>query len=173
MKKTLLLVDGRNFSAAARGLSIPVDFDRLRAYAATLTDGPLIASYYTTRVDRDVRIVPFLRRVAACGFEVIERVLPSRSEHPDDRVRGSCDVDIASQAAFLIGRNELGVLILASGDADFAPLLRLARANGVKTIVLSTMKTRPRVVSSAIVAAADSFIDLDDVRDHVVANKAA
>ena len=57
--------------------------------------------------------------------------------------------------------DHLDVLVLASGDGDFVPILELAQARGLRVEVLAFRET----ASQALVDLADRFVHLPDAED--------
>ena len=56
-------------------------------------------------------------------------------------------------------------IILFSGDGDFIPMLASVQRKGVRVSVVSTTKSQPSMASDDLRRQADTFIELDDLRD--------
>ena len=164
----VLAVDGRNFNAATRRVGMQPDYERIKRWAGQRKgpDAAVNARYYTTVVpgsNTGAALQPLLARLAHLGYVVTTRSLRPEGDHAG-RIKGSCDVELTVDAmhALADGADEL---VLASGDADFAPLLQYCRAHGVRTAVLSTLVGEPAIASGKLLEYADEFIELDSVRD--------
>lgn len=80
--------------------------------------------------------------------------------------KGDWDVGIATDILRL--EPKIDVAVLASGDGDFIPLVEFAKEKGLRVEVLSFRES----TSSALIAAADSFIDLsNDPKRFLIADR--
>lgn len=110
-----LFVDGPNVLRE----EFNVDLDEVRAVAAA--EGRLVAS----RVYLDEHATPGLVQAAeARGFEVVV-------------TSGDVDVKLAVDATSFAVDDRLDVLVVASRDTDFKPVVELAGRRGCRTLVIA------------------------------------
>jgi uncharacterized LabA/DUF88 family protein len=55
--------------------------------------------------------------------------------------------------------------VLFSGDGDFRPLVEALQRAGVRVSVVSTIRSQPPMVADDLRRQADSFIELDELRE--------
>ncbi|MDF3025321.1 MAG: hypothetical protein K0R10_2682, partial [Alphaproteobacteria bacterium] len=58
-------------------------------------------------------------------------------------------------------------IVLFSGDGDFRRLLESVQRKGVRTTVVSTIRTSPPMVADELRRQADHFVDLVDLMAHI------
>jgi len=58
-------------------------------------------------------------------------------------------------------------IVLFSGDGDLSPVVQSMKRKGIRFTVVSTLKTNSPTVSDNLRRAADSFMDLDDMRESI------
>lgn len=130
-----LFVDGPNVLRE----EFSVDLDDIRAVASDR--GRLVVS----RLYLDERAPGSLIQAAeARGFEVVV-------------TSGDVDVRMAVEATECIVEESIDLLVVASRDMDFKPVVELARARGVETLALSPGEHGS---SDALPNAADEAIEL-------------
>lgn len=102
----------------------------------------------------------FFEALRLSGIEVKQKDL---QVFPGGIKKGNWDVGIAVDILRYMDR--VDVVILASGDGDFTPLLEYLKNQGVKTEVMSFGRT----TSKRLIEEADGFIDLDkDPRKYLI-----
>ncbi len=159
-----LFVDTQNLYYAARdGAGYGgqgVNYETL----LTLAAGPRClqqATAYVVERPGEATAYGFVTKLSALGYRVRRRTL--RLRHVDDTGRpvldGDWDMGIA--ADMVRAWDHLDVLVLASGDGDFVPMLDLAQARGLRVEVLAFRE----VASQALIDLADRFVHLPDVAD--------
>jgi len=165
-----LFVDTQNLYYAARdGFDRFVDYERLLALA---TRGRALhaATAYVVEREGETSAYGFVTRLSALGYRVRRRKV--RVHRADDQGRtvleGDWDMGIA--ADLVRAWDHLDVLVLASGDGDFGPMLELAQERGKRVEVLAFRAS----VHQGLIDLADRFIDLGEVRGmFVVPNRGA
>ncbi|MFX5634512.1 NYN domain-containing protein, partial [Acinetobacter baumannii] len=64
------------------------------------------------------------------------------------RVKGNMDIELAIDMMEMADR--VDHVLLFSGDGDFKPLLEAMQRKGVRTTVLSTIRTNPPMISDEL-----------------------
>ena len=164
-ERTAIFIDGRNTFSAARALSLHIDFAALRSEIMKICKLVRI-NYYVflqpnNEFDRTRSVYDWLEYN---GFTVIQKEYRDyRDSLGQTRIRGSFSVDITLDILDLADR--IDHVVLFSGDGDLCPLVQSIKRKGIRTTVVSTLKTNTPSVSDNLRRAADHFIDLDDMRD--------
>jgi uncharacterized protein (TIGR00288 family) len=110
-----LFVDGPNVLRE----EFDVDLDEVRTVAESY------GALATTRLYLDERASPGLIQAGeARGFEVVT-------------TSGDVDVRLAVDATEAVASDRIDVLVVASRDTDFKPVLEVAARNGVRTVALA------------------------------------
>ena len=166
-EKIGLFIDGANLYATAKSLNFDIDYKRMlglfRKRARLVR-----AIYYTALIDdADYSpIRPLMDWLDYNGFMV--RTKPAR-EFIDSmgrrKIKGSMDVELAVEAMQLA--ETLDHIVLFSGDGDFRSLVEALQKRGRRVSVVSTLATRPPMVSDELRRQADQFIDLADLRSEL------
>ncbi len=160
-----LFIDGANFYAAAKALSLDIDYRKL--LEEFRKRGVLIrAYYYTTLVEHEdySPLRPLVDWLDYNGYQLVTK--PAR-EYTDSqgrkRWRGDMDVEIAVDMMEMAASADH--LVLFSGDGDFLHLVEALQRKGVRVTVVSTVKSQPPMVSDDLRRQADSFVDLADLNE--------
>lgn len=64
-----------------------------------------------------------------------------RGKHGDNDAQNAADIELMVDMLALVGRGTVDVVVLASGDEDFLPAIRQARALGATVIVVSLLRS--------------------------------
>jgi uncharacterized LabA/DUF88 family protein len=80
-------------------------------------------------------------------------------------VKGNMDIELAIDVMQL--SDNLDHIVLFSGDGDFRSLVAAVQAKGRKVTVISTLTTRPPMISDDLRRQTDIFIDLADMKDDI------
>lgn len=103
----------------------------------------------------------FVTKLSALGYRVRRRKV--RVHRVDETGRtvmeGDWDMGIAAQMVRAV--DHLDVLVLASGDADFVPILEVVQERGVRVEVMAFKES----VGQELVDLADVFQSLTDLED--------
>lgn len=146
-----LFVDVQNFYYSAKNL-----YDAFPNYKAMLneaTDKRQLVCAYAYVISANIpKQEDFFEALRTAGIEVKQKDLQI---FPGGVKKGNWDVGIAVD--ILRFMNKLDVVVLASGDGDFADLVDYLRNQGVKVEVMAFGRT----CSSKLKEVADEFIDLD------------
>ena len=79
------------------------------------------------------------------------------------KVKGNMDIELAVDAMELAPH--VDHIVIFSGDGDFRPLVESLQRQGVRVSVVSTIVSKPPMISDDLRRQADNFIELDDLRD--------
>lgn len=162
-----LFIDGSNLYAAAKALGFDIDFKRLRSEFERR--GKLLRAYYYTAIveqDEFSPLRPLMDWLTYNGFTVMTK--PARDfidVQGRRKIKGNMDVELAVTAMELAPHLDHAVLF--SGDGDFKSLVEALQRQGVRVSVVSTMRTQPSMVADDLRRQADSFVELDALRDIV------
>mgnify|MGYP001477019362 FL=1 len=167
-EKTVLFIDGSNFYAAARSLSMDIDYARMRAHFAK--DTRLIRAYYYTALPEDQDyspLRPLIDWLDYNGYAVVSKLTREFTdpETGKRRIKGNMDMEIALDMLKLAPKIDHAVLF--SGDGDFCRLLEDVQSMGVRVTVVSTTKTSPPMAADALRRMSDEFIEMEAIREMI------
>ncbi len=154
--RVALFVDTQNLYYVARdGYDATVDYARLLELALRGRELAAATAYVVER-EGDSSAFGFVTKLSALGYRVRRRSV--RVHRADDGGRpvmeGDWDMGIAADLVRALPH--VDVLVLASGDGDFVPILELAQQRGKRVEVLAFRE-----------AAAQTLIDLADRFTHL------
>lgn len=148
-----IFVDGANLFFSTRDAhGACVHYGALQARAAQLGE-VTVARAYIVDVQDAVAQQMFEAALKGAGFDV--RLLPLR-RLSDGRVKANWDLGMATDIMRMKG--DLDVVLLATGDGDFAELVRWLREEGLRVYVASVR----RHTAQDLVDAADGWIPVED-----------
>ncbi|MDZ7706138.1 MAG: NYN domain-containing protein [Trueperaceae bacterium] len=159
-----LFVDTQNLYYVARdNYEGYVDYARLAAFAAR--GRRLVqANAYVVEREGEATAFGFVTKLSALGYRVRRRKV--RYHRTDDHgrpvVEGDWDMGIA--ADIVRAWAHLDVVVLASGDGDFVPLLEVAQERGCRVEIVAFRET----TSQALIDLADAFDAIPDLPDMFV-----
>ncbi len=152
-----LFVDTQNLYYAARQeFGSRVDYEKLLHVALR---GRRLASATAYVVEREGESAAFgfITKLSSLGYRVRrKKSVERRSDSGELVIDGDWDMGIA--ADIVRSWDGLEVVVLASGDGDFVPLLDLAQARGCRVEVLAFRAT----ASQGLLDLADRFDDLSE-----------
>ena len=159
MTRIIALIDGVELYATSKALGIDVDYKRLLYWLRE--EGTFVRAYYFTLLEDSAEysgIRPLVDWLEYNGYTMVTKP-PKRRE--DGIRKNSMHVEFAVLAM------ELGQscdhLFLFTGDGEYASLVEALKRQGKRVTVVSTITTRPPMVSDALRRAADEFIDLQSM----------
>ena len=166
-EKVGVFIDGANLYATAKSLNFDIDYKRMLSLFRKRAR--LVRAIYYTALMEEADyspIRPLIDWLDYNGFMV--RTKPAR-EFTDSmgrrKIKGSMDIELAVEAMQLA--ETLDHIVLFSGDGDFRPLVEALQKRGCRVSVVSTLATRPPMVSDELRRQADQFIDLADLRSEL------
>ena len=162
-QKLAIIIDGNNLYATAKNLEFEIDYIKLLNLFKS--KGQFVRGYYFTLVDESQDIVgirPLLDFLDYNGYSI--RTKPTKSftdNYGNEKIKGSMHVEIAVTMMELT--DSIDHFILFTGDGDFESLVEGIQKKGCVVSVVSTVKSRPPMVSDQLRRQADQFIDLYDL----------
>lgn len=167
-ERTSLFIDGANLYATARSLGFDIDYKRLLDLFAE--ECHLVRAFYYTALVEDQEyspIRPLIDWLDYNGYTMVTK--PTKQFHDADtgrrKVKGNMDIELAID--MLEMSNYLDHVVLFSGDGDFRRLIEAVQRKAVRTTVVSTIRTQPPMIADELRRAADTFIDLENLRDEI------
>ena len=162
-ERIALFIDGANFHSTGKALDYDIDYKRLLELFRE--KGRLVrASYYTAVLENDdySPLRPLLDFLDYNGFTVVTKPAKSFTDREGrQRTKGNMDMEMAVD--MLAAAPHVDHVLLFSGDGDFAAVLRELRRHGVRSTVVSTLKSQPPMLADELRRAADAVIDAADM----------
>ncbi len=169
MEKVALFIDGANISNTCKLLNFEVDYAKLLAYFEARYR--IIRSYYYTALieeNGNIQRQPMVDWLSYHRFTV--RTKKAKVYTNDDtgerRVKGNMDMELAVdmvKTASLVDR-----IILFTGDGDFSCLVEyLQSTHAVQVTVVSTIQSRPPMISDELRKQCDEYLDINNIRGEV------
>lgn len=151
MIRCAVFIDGNNVFHSARQLGFEVDYAKL---LGVLTEGrELLRAFFYTGVDENAeRQRGFLHWMRRNGFRVIQK--PVKVERDGSR-RARLEVEITTD--MMSYSDKVDLIVLVSGDDDFAYPLQVLGQKGVRVEVAGFRSA----MANRTLDAADRFIELD------------
>lgn len=151
-----VFIDGNNLFHSARGLGFEVDYLKLLNVLVG-RDRELLRAFFYTGVDENAeRQRGFLHWMRRNGFRVIQK--PVKQERDGSR-RARLEVEITTD--MLAYADKVDLIILVSGDEDFAYPLNTLASRGIRVEVAGFRSA----MANKVMDAADRIIDLDSLSD--------
>ncbi len=156
-ERVAIFIDGANLFYAAMHLNLEIDYTKL---LRCLTKGrQLLRAYFYTPIDNaNEKQQGFLLWMRRNGYRVFTKDLVY---HPDGSKKANMDVEITVDMLTL--SKHCDTLILLSGDGDLAYAVNAIAYQGVQIEVVSLSS----MTSESLIDVADSFIDLDEIREEI------
>jgi uncharacterized LabA/DUF88 family protein len=166
-EKVALFIDGPNLYHTARSLGFDLDFKRLLSEFERRCS--LLRAYYYSTVTEDTGFQaarPLLDWLAYNGFAVVTK---QAKEFDDVEGRRSVKRNIAIEMVIdaLEISKHVDRIVLFSGDGDFRAMIEAVQRRGVHVTIVSSIKTKPPMVSEELRRQADTFFELDELKDAI------
>lgn len=161
-ERLAVFVDYHNTLHALRRVGRQIDLAALRDYLAEgrhLVEAFLYIPTHPS-LDRQEADQATLHRLRQHGFLIRSR--PGQLL-PNGRLRCNFDLEMALDVQEFVARTRPDIVVLVTGDGDFAPLAQRLRLQGVRVEVAST----PGSVSATLRAMANGFVDLTQLGQEV------
>ena len=162
-----LFIDGSNLYATAKALGFDIDYRKLLSYFRK--HSRLVRAIYYTALMEEAEyspVRPLIDWLDYNGFMVITK--PARefaNSLGRRKIKGNMDIEIAIDMMQLA--DSLDHLVLFSGDGEFRSLVEAVQGKGRKVSVVSTLTTRPAMVSDDLRRQADQFVDLVELKAEI------
>ncbi|HRN18604.1 MAG TPA: NYN domain-containing protein [Trueperaceae bacterium] len=158
-QRVALFVDTQNLYYAARdNHNASVDYERLLE-AAVRGRRLAHADAYVVERDGDSSAYGFFGKLSALGYRVKRRKVRVHRVDDDGAVKLEGDWDMGIAAGIVRTFDHADVIVLASGDGDFAPILELAQERGKRVEVMAFRE----VAGQSLQDLADRFVGLGEV----------
>lgn len=164
-ERLALFVDGANFYSTIKSLDFDIDYKKMLELFKK--KGRLInARYYTAILENDdySPVRPLVDWLNYNGYQVITK--PAKSYIDRDgrnRIKGDMDIELALDMVQLADHTDH--IILCSGDGDFRAAVDACQRKGTRVSVLSSMRTKPSMLSDELRRQANDVIELADMGD--------
>lgn len=162
-----LFIDGSNLYAAARSLNFDIDYKRLLELFAS--KGRLIRAFYYTALIEDQDYSPIRPLIDWLDYNGYTMVTKPTKEFTDPsgrrKLKGNMDIELAIDVMEMA--EHLDHVVIFSGDGDFRRLVEAIQRKGVRVSVVSTVRSHPPMVADELRRQADSFVELQDLRDDI------
>ncbi len=166
-ERLALFIDGANLYSAAKALNFDIDYRKL--LDEFRKRGILIRAYYYTALVEGDDYSPIRPLVDWLDYNGFALVTKTAKEYVDNqgrkRWRGDMDIEIACDMMEMASHADH--LVLFSGDGDFRRLIESVQRKGARVTVVSTVKSSPPMTSDELRRQADTFVDLDDLKNVV------
>lgn len=166
--RTVLFIDGANFYSTMRNLELEADF--VKIYKEFSEKGVLIRANYFTMVAEGPEYTPLrplLDFLDYNGYSVHTKLSRERTDAQTGQTRYYGDIKIELALEMIEAANYANHIILFSGDDAFTPVLEHLKRRGIRTTVISTLKTSPIMLSDDLRRTADSFIEITDIASKI------
>lgn len=162
-ERMAIFIDGANLYAAARALGFDIDYRQMLKWVST--KGQLIRAFYYTALLEDQEYSPIRPLVDWLDYNGFTMVTKPTKEFTDAygrrKIKGNMDIELAIDV--MEAAQYAQHIMLFSGDGDFRRLIEAVQRKGVRTTVVSTMKSNPPMVADELRRQADNFLDLADI----------
>ncbi len=164
-ERIALFIDGSNLYAAARALNFDIDYKRLlETFSA---QGRLVRAFYYTALIEDQEYSPIRPLVDWLDYNGYTMITKPTKEFTDAsgrrKIKGNMDIELAVDLLEMAPHIDHAVLF--SGDGDFRRLLDAVQSKGLRTSVVSTVRSQPPMAADEMRRQADHFIELLDIQD--------
>ncbi|NVN12354.1 MULTISPECIES: NYN domain-containing protein [Nguyenibacter] len=162
-ERVCLFIDGASLYSASRHLGFDVDYRNLLAFFRAKTH--VVRAYYYSAILENEEYSPLKPLTDWLVYNGYFLVTKTAREFIDQngrrRVKGNMDIELAVDMMEMASKIDHAVLF--SGDADFRRLLESVQRQGVRTSVVSSIRTSPPLIGDDLRRQADQFIDLADI----------
>jgi uncharacterized LabA/DUF88 family protein len=164
-ERLALFIDGSNLYAAGKSLGFDIDYKLLRS--EFMRRGKLLrVLYYTALLENDEYspIRPLVDWLNYNGYSTVTKLAKEYTDSMGNKkVKGNMDIELAVDAMELAAR--VDHIVIFSGDGNFRPLVESLQRQGVRVSVVSTIASKPPMISDDLRRQADNFIELNGLRD--------
>jgi uncharacterized LabA/DUF88 family protein len=162
-ERIAVFIDGANLYATTRALELDIDYRKMLTEIKSW--GRLIRAFYYTAVVEDdeyTSVRPLLDWLDYNGFTVVTKNAKSYTDDSGRRkIKGNMDIELAVDALELAPHIDHAYIF--SGDGDFTRVVKAMQRKGVRVTVVSSINTRPPMISDDLRRQCDEFIDLSSL----------
>ena len=166
-ERIALFLDGANMYAAAKALSLEIDYKRLLAFFSS--QAYLVRALYYTAIIEDQEyssIRPLIDWLDYNGYKMVTKPAKEFFDETGRRkIKGNMDIEIAVDILEMAPC--LDHIILFSGDGDFNALVKAVQRQGKRVSVVSTLKSNPPMIADELRRQADTFIELKSILNSI------
>ena len=162
-ERIALFIDGANLYSTGKSLDFDIDYKKMLELFKG--KGRLIrANYYTALIEHDdySSIRPLIDWLDYNGYHVITKPAKSYTDREGrNRIKGDMDIEMAVDMIEIA--DHIDHLILCTGDGDFRAAIKAVQRKGTRVSVLSSMTSRPSMLSDELRRQADAVIEISDM----------
>jgi uncharacterized LabA/DUF88 family protein len=166
-EKLAIFIDGANLYAAAKSLNFDIDYKRLLNWISARSR--MVRAFYYTALMEDQEYSPIRPLIDWLDYNGYTMVTKPAKEFTDAsgrrKIKGNMDIELAIDMMELA--DHVDHIVLFSGDGDFRRLVESVQRKGVRTTVVSTVRTSPPMVADELRRQADHFVDLLDIVQYI------
>lgn len=166
-EKIAIFIDGSNLYAAAKSLSLDIDYKALLEWVSGKSR--LVRAFYYTALIDDQEYSPIRPLVDWLDYNGYTMVTKPTKEFIDDqgqrKIKGNMDIELAIDVMEMADR--VDHILLFTGDGDFRKLIEAVQRKAVRVTVVSTTKSDPPMVSDELRRQADFYLDLEDLSRYI------
>jgi uncharacterized LabA/DUF88 family protein len=159
-ERVALFIDGENLHASLKSLDFDLDYRRLVAFFRV--KARVIRALYYASVNEDETHWPSRQFIDWLGFNGFTVVTKLASPAKRYRAAGTIVVELVVDALSMA--KDIDHIVLLSGDGDFRRLVAVLQERGKRVTVVSTLRSRPPMISDALRRQADQFVELAELK---------
>lgn len=162
-ERIAIFIDGSNLHSTGKLLDFDIDYRKLLELFKN-KGRLIIANYYTALLEHDdySPIRPLMDWLDYNGYHIVSK--PAREYTDRDgrrKIKGNMDVEIVIDMLKLA--DHVDHMVLFSGDGDFRAAIAAVQSKGTRVSVVSTMKSKPPMLSDELRRQANTVIDIADM----------
>lgn len=162
-ERIAIFIDGSNLHSTCKTLDYDIDYRKLLDLFRG--KGRLIrANYYTALIENDdySPIRPLIDWLDYNGYHVItKRAREYTDRDGRRRIKGNMDIEMVVDMIDIA--DVVDHILLFTGDGDFRAAIKAVQRKGTRVSVLSTLKSKPPMLSDDLRRQADAIIELSDM----------
>ena len=165
--KIAVFIDGANLYGTAKALGFDIDYKKL--LKELQSRGNLLRAFYYTAIFEDQEYSSIRPLVDWLDYNGYTAVTKTSKEYVDSmgRRKFKADMDVELVVDAMALAPFVDEIMLFSGDGDFRSLVAALQRRGVRVTVVSTIRCQPPMIADELRRQADSFIDLQGLRDRI------
>jgi uncharacterized LabA/DUF88 family protein len=161
-ERTAIFIDGASFYNTAKALGIQVDYKDMRTYFSETYD-LLRIEYFAYDVENEEYspVKPVLDWLSFNGYIVhVKTATLIDDGNGRTRLRGA-DIKLEIAVAMMELPAFIQHVVLFTGDADYAVLVKAMQRRGCRVTVISSISTNPSMIADDLRRAADQFLHFE------------